>query len=442
MTFSVDVDAWPFKAGPLQDATPRHGAGEGRGKDFASSLFGVAPDGAPSADLILEDSEAATLASLNLMQTFPAPISPVAAEPLTIPVEDIDIQPSDIEVEALTPAPQAAPDIPQLTAAEAPAPDAATLAIPADDMIGDTLPPEVEPAVTADTEPQAPPAEKTAPTEQARPDAATVFAATAPVVPTGGAVIQAPVAAAMAGAASVNKAAIPEPAQPSPTPRRAADAAAQTETSAEFLTELAQEQSSAPKETGLETVNPVDAAANSDTAPQTAAPFISGAPGQPAAPSQTPASALTAQLTPTHAVLTATANHLPEIVARATAEGQDDRVVVQLDPPELGRVSIDFKFDAQGLQHVTITAENPEAMRQLRQMHFELVQALERNGLSGQNMSFQHQNPQQNEGWGQQAKLSGTRFDTPALTTGGLILAADNLPHRQTASSGRLDIRL
>lgn len=147
-------------------------------------------------------------------------------------------------------------------------------------------------------------------------------------------------------------------------------------------------------------------------------------------------------LIPTHAVLIASPAQLPDIVARATTDGRDDRITVQLDPPELGRISIDFKFDGQGLQHVTITAESPEAMRQLRQMHFELVQALERNGLSGQNMSFQHQNPQQNEGWGQQAKLAGARPDAPALTGSGLIMAADNTPNRQSAASGRLDIRL
>lgn len=148
-------------------------------------------------------------------------------------------------------------------------------------------------------------------------------------------------------------------------------------------------------------------------------------------------------LTPTHAVLIAAPAHLPDILARATRDGgQDDRITVQLDPPELGRISIDFKFDGQGLQHVTITAESPEAMRQLRQMHFELVQALERNGLSGQDMSFQHQNPQRNEGWGQQVKLGGSRPDTPALTGSNLIMAADNTPNRQSASSGRLDIRL
>jgi len=164
-------------------------------------------------------------------------------------------------------------------------------------------------------------------------------------------------------------------------------------------------------------------------------------PGQPAGQIATPPAST--PLTPTHAVLIAAPSHLPDIVARATRDGgQEDRITVQLDPPELGRISIDFRFDGQGLQHVPLPAETPEAMRQLRQMHFELVQALERNGLSGQDMSFQHNNPQQNEGWGQQTRPSGARSEAPPLTSSGLIMSADNTPSRQTASSGRLDIRL
>jgi flagellar hook-length control protein FliK len=112
------------------------------------------------------------------------------------------------------------------------------------------------------------------------------------------------------------------------------------------------------------------------------------APGPSPAPLLTPAPLA---MTPVHAVLVASPAEVVDIVTRTAGDGQSDRVVVQLDPPELGRVSIDFKFDAQGLQHVTITSETPEAMRQLRAMHFELVQALERQGLDGQNMTFQHQ---------------------------------------------------
>lgn len=162
--------------------------------------------------------------------------------------------------------------------------------------------------------------------------------------------------------------------------------------------------------------------------------------GQPASSGYTASPA--PALPQVNAVIVAAPSHLPEIVARATSEGQDDRLVVQLDPPELGRISIDFKFDAQGLQHVTITAESPEAMRQLRLMHFELVQALERNGLSSQNMSFQQQNQQQHEGWGQQLKLNDQRPDGNVAALSRTVVSTDIQAIRQSNLNGRLDLRL
>jgi flagellar hook-length control protein FliK len=81
---------------------------------------------------------------------------------------------------------------------------------------------------------------------------------------------------------------------------------------------------------------------------------------------------------------------IPAIVSETltAATPEDNRVVVQLDPPELGRITIDFKFDGQALQAIAITSETPEALRQLRHMHFELIQALEDNGLSNGDLSF------------------------------------------------------
>ncbi len=89
----------------------------------------------------------------------------------------------------------------------------------------------------------------------------------------------------------------------------------------------------------------------------------------------------------------------PSAITRVVSEklvnspDTQDRIVIQLDPPELGRVAIDFKFDAQGVPAVTITSESPEALKQLRLMHFELVQALEQNGLSGRDLTFSQGNP-------------------------------------------------
>ena len=99
-------------------------------------------------------------------------------------------------------------------------------------------------------------------------------------------------------------------------------------------------------------------------------------------------------LTPTApAIPVAAPSDLTSIILNAAKNGADpqEQLVVQLDPPELGRVMIDFKFDAQGVQQITITSENPEALKRLRELHFELTQALRDNGLSDQNMSFRQE---------------------------------------------------
>ncbi|MEL6414502.1 MAG: flagellar hook-length control protein FliK [Pseudomonadota bacterium] len=115
------------------------------------------------------------------------------------------------------------------------------------------------------------------------------------------------------------------------------------------------------------------------------------------APSATPSTAGPvatgglAPTVPTHVI--AAPNELTSVVMNALKSGGDvqEQLVVQLDPPELGRVLIDFKFDAQGLQQITVTSENPEALKRLRELHFELTQALKDQGFSDSNLSFQQE---------------------------------------------------
>jgi len=150
-------------------------------------------------------------------------------------------------------------------------------------------------------------------------------------------------------------------------------------------------------------------------------------------------------MTPTHALLTAGPAETVKIITESIDAPDDtrDRITIQLDPPELGRISIDFKFDAQGLQHVTITGENPEALRQLRLMHFELVQALERNGLSSENMSFQQQSFQQQQQARQdtgQRLFASTAEAANPLAPAPLLTSPDLRPSR--AAGGGLDIKL
>jgi flagellar hook-length control protein FliK len=148
-------------------------------------------------------------------------------------------------------------------------------------------------------------------------------------------------------------------------------------------------------------------------------------------------------MTPTNALVTASPADTVKIITDTIAAPDDapDRITVQLDPPELGRVSIDFKFDSHGLQHVTVTGENPEALRQLRLMHFELTQALERSGLSSQNMTFQQQQSGQ-----QQAQSSPARslFSTQDSDTSNspLITPAVQPARPPRTAGGGLNIRL
>jgi len=148
-------------------------------------------------------------------------------------------------------------------------------------------------------------------------------------------------------------------------------------------------------------------------------------------------------LTPAHAMIVAAPAQVVDIVSSAADDGQSDSIIVQLDPPELGRVSIDFKFDANGLQHVTITGESPEAMRQLRLMHFELIQALERHGIGSSNMTFQQQ--QQNT---QQSPLPNPFAGEPVKGRPGTaeasvpVVPPYSLSSPRTLPGGRLDMKL
>ncbi len=162
----------------------------------------------------------------------------------------------------------------------------------------------------------------------------------------------------------------------------------------------------------------------------------------PSAPAPVVPAAPTVLAAPAHAILTASPAQIVDIVAQSAEDGQSDRVVIQLDPPELGRVSIDFKFDAQGLQHVTITSETPEAMRQLRQMHFELVQSLERHGIGSQNMTFQHQQQGTPQSPSPNPFARSGALSDSSISAAATLMASEHAPGVRTLPGGRLDIRL
>ena len=496
MTFSVDLDFWPMAGSPAQDATSRLSPEPGRGKDFAASLLSLAPTDTPELTPLIGDGSAITLASLNLIQTpaDTADLPTISLEMAPAPAagaEGAEILTGDMLAAEPEPGAAIGPDAADLAdLTEIAAPPDTEAALKGSSDLAPDLAPEITDEADADIDPEAvdetltaamtPPAPAEAatrpPTEsqtadEAEPSAdaeaalanATPDNSSAPapqIIAAAAAPVHANIRPAFTGSGGAMQmseiggvrksdgraAALPGQTAPSVNPAAAEAAPLPADDTAETVGDAA----------GLLTADTDDAGqtggelktALADTASPTpgqgtASPLMApGANAATGAPAQTAAVTPGATFTPANAVMVATSAQLPEIVAKATSDQNDDRIVVQLDPPELGRVSIDFKFDPQGLQHVTVTAESPEAMRQLRLMHFELVQALERNGLSGQNMTFQHQNPQQDNSWTQQSRMAGAKFDTPALTGSGLLIAADSGPQRLASTGGRLDIRL
>ena len=148
----------------------------------------------------------------------------------------------------------------------------------------------------------------------------------------------------------------------------------------------------ATKESRAKTADPVDTktvtlSASLATSTGSSAPL----------PVNTPAPVSTQPLTqskPSTVIVASPQNLGHVIVDRVqTQTVGEDRITVQLDPPELGRVTVDFKYDSQGLPSITVTAESPEALRQLKLLHSELLNSLERNGISAEQIEYRDGQP-------------------------------------------------
>jgi|GEM_PF-3075855 len=73
------------------------------------------------------------------------------------------------------------------------------------------------------------------------------------------------------------------------------------------------------------------------------------------------------------------------LLAKETSKG----VTVQLDPPEMGRVYIDFIFDADKPVTVVIKTESSDAQHMLRERSEAFLAMLKENGLDDANLSFE-----------------------------------------------------
>ncbi|MBL4878701.1 MAG: flagellar hook-length control protein FliK, partial [Hyphomonas sp.] len=123
-----------------------------------------------------------------------------------------------------------------------------------------------------------------------------------------------------------------------------------------------------------------------------------------------------------------------------SSDRQTNHVRVQLDPPELGRVSLEFKFDSHGLQHVVVTADSADAIRRIRAFHPDLVSVLDEHGLSSQDMTFREQASGQNpaQDWAG-AKMTPADDEADPMTETPAPLP--RTPQSRSASAG-LDIRV
>ncbi len=66
-----------------------------------------------------------------------------------------------------------------------------------------------------------------------------------------------------------------------------------------------------------------------------------------------------------------------QLVSRAGAH----RMVLQLQPEDLGRIQVSIERTATGATHVALTADRPETLRVLLRDHAEIARALDRAGV-------------------------------------------------------------
>jgi hypothetical protein len=81
-------------------------------------------------------------------------------------------------------------------------------------------------------------------------------------------------------------------------------------------------------------------------------------------------------------------------------------------------------------------------MRQLRQMHLELVQSLERHGIGSENLSFQHQQQGSPQSPPPNPFARAAALGDVGAASLAVNASTDSIPGARTLPGGRLDIRL
>ena len=122
--------------------------------------------------------------------------------------------------------------------------------------------------------------------------------------------------------------------------------------------------------------------------------------------------------------------------------GRQDRIAVQLDPPELGRINMEFIFDGRGLQNVHVIADSPEMQQFLKRHGHLLGQILSDSGLPEASISFDNRRGQENPQPAPASRFIGVGLQASDEPMAAGLLDTQILPTRTRLSvTERLDIR-
>ncbi|VAW04117.1 Flagellar hook-length control protein FliK [hydrothermal vent metagenome] len=124
-----------------------------------------------------------------------------------------------------------------------------------------------------------------------------------------------------------------------------------------------------------------------------------------------------------------------QIVAAITNRGMDTSIEVRLDPPELGRVTIDFEGRGGDIIRATVAAEAPDTLELMRRNIDILQRELEKSGLANIDLQFREGGSQSD------ANFSDERFGAGRQQDDALGIEMNDMPHHIAALSldGRLD---
>lgn len=128
-----------------------------------------------------------------------------------------------------------------------------------------------------------------------------------------------------------------------------------------------------------------------------------------------------------------------QIVAAVVARNGEGRLEVRLDPPELGRVTINFEGDGAELVRAVISADTPETLDLMRRNADAFQRALAEQGFEGLDLQFAErgaENARQDEAEKGRAFAFGKDGEAPGQ------LRDDSEPAARYVEIGRLDRRL